>query len=286
MRFVSSARNVPISFPIDHEGRTVVLHRLTVYSREALTEPLRRWFAGGGAASGVIDPEASHVQRFGKGGGSTWRIVPDSAAKEDRRDIDWARFGTPAAHDPFTFGYQWNKEFVHPVADAGERRVRLPEYFRLDTIAGKSPRWSAVAAADVSPSTGLHALRFETPREKNPRPYETPATPESPFRTPGPTAGPFEVNLGDGSVVTYAWYRFADQPAMLNADLSPEEREEAQRRVELLHRAWSKDRTYLPPPTTGTLASLDPALIVTPPAGLEVGYVPIVLRQEGLGVRR
>ena len=52
------------------------------------------------------------------------------------------------------------------------------------------------------------------------------------------------------------------------------------RRVEMLHRAWKKDGAYLPPPTTGKLAALDPALIVTPPDGLEVGYVPIVLRQE------
>ena len=32
-------------------------------------------------------------------------------------------------------------------------------------------------------------------------------------------------------------------------------------------------------PTVGKLADLDPALIVTPPKGLEVGYVPIVTRQ-------
>jgi hypothetical protein len=114
----------------------------------------------------------------------------------------------------------------------------------------------------------------------DPGAYETPDSPESPFRTPGPVAGPFEVTLGDGSVVTYAWYRFADQPAMLNADLSPAEREEAQRRVELLHREWTREREYLSPPTTGSLASIDPALIVTPPPGFEIGYVPIALRQE------
>ena len=67
---------------------------------------------------------------------------------------------------------------------------------------------------------------------------------------------------------------------MLNADLTLAEREEAQRRVELIHRAWTKDRTYITPPTTGSLASLDPALLVTPPAGFEIGYVPIALRQE------
>ena len=39
------------------------------------------------------------------------------------------------------------------------------------------------------------------------------------------------------------------------------------------------DRDYMAPPTRGTLATLDPALLVTPPQGLEVGYVPIVTCQ-------
>jgi hypothetical protein len=34
------------------------------------------------------------------------------------------------------------------------------------------------------------------------------------------------------------------------------------------------------PLSSGSLATLDPALLVTPPAGLKVGYVPIVTRQE------
>jgi hypothetical protein len=66
----------------------------------------------------------------------------------------------------------------------------------------------------------------------------------------------------------------------LNAGLTDAEREEAQRRVELVHRAWTKDREYIASPTTGTLASLDPALLVTPPKGLEIGYVPIAVKQE------
>jgi hypothetical protein len=85
--------------------------------------------------------------------------------------------------------------------------------------------------------------------------------------------------LGRELLVTYYWYRFADQPALLNADLTDAERESLQKRVEKLHQNWKKDRDYLPPPTVGKLADLDPALIVTPPKGLEVGYVPIVTRQ-------
>jgi hypothetical protein len=81
-------------------------------------------------------------------------------------------------------------------------------------------------------------------------------------------------------LVTYYWYRFADQPALLNADLTPAEREQMQSKVEKLHRSWTKDRDYLAPPTVGKLADLDPAQLVTPPKGFEIGYVPIATRQE------
>ena len=67
--------------------------------------------------------------------------------------------------------------------------------------------------------------------------------------------------------------------AQINADLTADEKEALQQRVELLHRNWTKDRDYLPPPTAGRLADLDPAVIVAPPKGLEIGYVPIVTRQ-------
>jgi hypothetical protein len=95
------------------------------------------------------------------------------------------------------------------------------------------------------------------------------------WKKPGPAAGPFEAMLADGSVMTYYWYHFADQPALLAAD----EREALQERVELLHTNWTKDREYLPPPTVDKLADLDPAVLVTPPKGLEVGYVPIIIQR-------
>ena len=34
------------------------------------------------------------------------------------------------------------------------------------------------------------------------------------------------------------------------------------------------------PPTLRQLVRLDPALLVTPPTGLEIGYVPIVTGQQ------
>jgi len=110
-------------------------------------------------------------------------------------------------------------------------------------------------------------------------PYVTPDDPESCWKKPGPVAGPFKAKPGDGSTVVYYWYRFADQPALLNADLTDEEREALQKKVEQIHAEWKPDGEYLAPPQFGELAEIDPALVVTPPAGLEVGYVPIVTWQ-------
>jgi len=123
-------------------------------------------------------------------------------------------------------------------------------------------------------------LRFDQRSKRTPKTYVTPDAADSSWKKPGPKAGPFQAHIGDGSVVTYYWYRFADQPALLNADLTDAEREAMQARVEQLHRHWTKDLNYLAPPVSGELAGIDPALVVTPPQGLEVGYVPIAARQE------
>ena len=282
------ARVAPTSFPVDAQGRTVVLHRLTCYTRAALPDAVRAWFAGGPAASGTLDPAAAHVQRFKDGGGSTWRIFGEGTDKDERRDVDWRAFGTPTAHDEMTYGYRWNPELVKRVergAAGPGARMHLPQHFRLTPREGHAPQWTAIDAKAVPAETGLAAARFTTPRERGEGAYTTPEEPGSPFKSPGPVAGPFEITLGDGSTVTYSWYRFKDQPAMLNAGLTDAERDEAQRRVELLHRTWTKDRDYLPPPTTGALAAIDPALVVTPPKGLEAGFVPIVTRQERKATR-
>jgi hypothetical protein len=174
----------------------------------------------------------------------------------------------------------WDARFVRHDQTPATDLVTLPEYFRLDRNDPKKACWSPVPAAEVPAETGLADVRFDRKPAGPPKTYVTPEEADSCWKKPGPVAGPFEVRPGDGSVVTYWWYRFADQPALLNADLSDAERETLQRRVELLHRHWTKDRDYLAPPESGRLADLDPALIVAPPKGLEIGYVPIVTRQE------
>ena len=79
--------------------------------------------------------------------------------------------------------------------------------------------------------------------------------------------------------MTYSWYRFVDQPSFQQYAWSQEKKAKLQAFVEKFHAQWPIDRDYMAPPTRGSLVKLDPALLVTPPKGLEVGYVPIVTRQ-------
>jgi hypothetical protein len=159
----------------------------------------------------------------------------------------------------------------------GDGLATLPEHFIVVPREGKQPLWRA-APQGVDLPASLREVQCTPPEKHTPEPYVTPT--DGAWAKPGPVAGPFRAELGDGSVVTYSWYRFCDQPALQHADLSSEERERMQQRVELLHRNWTKDRAYLPSATTGRLAALDAGVLVTPPKGFEVGYVPIVTRQE------
>lgn len=273
------ARVAPTSFPVGPNGRTIVLHRLTSYHRKALWDGVKSWLEGGPAVSGAIDPAGAFQQTFRPSGGSTWNISPEKTPREKKVSLAWNSIATPTTPDPTTYGYQWNADLVTKITTPQGDRVVLPEYFHL-MHDEKKDHWAIAKPAEVPADSGLAEQRFDRPTEKAPEPYDTPVAPASPFRKPGPVAGPFQAHLGDGSVVTYAWYRFADQPALLNADLTAEEREKMQVKIEKFHRAWTKDRDYLAPPTVGKLADLDPAQIVTPPKGLEIGYVPIATRQE------
>ncbi len=272
------ARIAPTFFPAQTNGQSRLVHHITSYNKQALWNAVQAWFDGGPEATGEIRPDAAILHRFTGKGGATWKIYPDNTDNQQKVPLAWNSFATPIALDPNTFGYQWDTKFVTQTTTKTGSLVKLPEYFRLDK-SGPKPQWVPVQPENVPPETGLTQARFNRPAPRIPKTYLTPDDPNSCWKTPGPKAGPFLARPGDGSLITYYWYRFADQPAILNADLTPHEREALQARVEKLHRHWTKDRDYLPPPASGPLAELDPALIVTPPPGLEVGYVPIVTRQ-------
>jgi hypothetical protein len=282
---VTYARVAPTQFPAADQPHAdaPLVHRITAYRKAALWDGVQAWFDGGNEASGQLDPAASAVHKFNGKGGATWEISPPKDSPIRKAPLAWSSFATPLALDDTTYGYKWAQDSVTRADVTGEALVTLPEYYRLEKDAKDDAkvkeRWVVVSAKDVPPETELAKVDFPRPRRTPQEAYVTPQEPDSCWKKPGPVAGPFEAKLGDGSVATYYWYRFADQPALLNADLTDAERQTLQKRVEMLHKRWTKDRQYLPPPTIGKLAELDPAVIVTPPQGLEAGYVPVVTRQ-------
>jgi hypothetical protein len=274
------ARIAPTQYPLGPDGNSDLLHRLMVYNKKALWDKVEAWFKGGKPADSKIDLTGASMQKFQKGVRSNWSFYGDHIPKEKRALMNITSFMDANVTDSATLRVRWDGELVTRSVTKKGSLVTLPEYYKLvKTGPDDKGQWIAVLPKEVPAETGLQKVDFSNKDERTLVAYRTPEDKESCWKTPGPAAGPFKVKLGDGSTVTYYWYRFADQPALMNADLSKAEREEMQRRVELLHRHWSKDREYLPAPMIGKLADIDPALIVTPPKGMEVGYVPIATQQ-------
>ena len=94
-----------------------------------------------------------------------------------------------------------------------------------------------------------------------------------------------ETTLDDGSVISYRWYRFVDQPVFWNMKREhPEFYTDAylsdlQATIETMHTQWDGTVNLLERPANKNqfhLAEIDHGLLVEPPTGKEVGWVPIV----------
>ncbi|MSU47681.1 MAG: hypothetical protein EXS37_01055 [Opitutus sp.] len=252
-----------LTFPVDAQGNTYIMQDVTAYSTTALSDGVRAWIAGGASVNGKFNPAGAfkptlraNAISFTQGASDATKI-PITGYETT---VLTAIFPTPGST---AFGLRWS---------ATGTIGALPEYF---TQSGTSMR--AITADDVPADTRLTALNF--PEAGIGAAYTSPASATDSWSTPAPRAGPFTVTLVDGTVVTYSWYRFADQPALQALGWSSAEKEALQAIVEKIHAAWAATDEFMAPPSRGTLVTLDSAMVVTPPAGLEIGYVPIVTRQ-------
>jgi len=254
-----------LQFPVDKQGRTILIHNLTHYSKDALYRQVEEWLAGKEVASGKFDERAALV--------SPCKAEPLSLRQGSEKMLirGYEQRVETCVIDTNTFGLQWKPSALEPWMGSWRRGV-FPEYCRQT-----GQEMSAIKASDVPDETGLSQAHFAPALTDEC--YTSPETEDNVWKKPGPRAGPFQAKLSDGSVVTYWWYRFIDQPALQDADLDDAEKAHLQTVAELIQRHWTMDKDYLPPPGIGTLATLDSSLIVTPPHGLEIGYVPIVTRQ-------
>ncbi len=243
-------------WPCDAQGKSILLTDFTYYSNSALYNSIVTWRNGGAASPGTFDTSSAsrYVSTLSAGGFSL---------KQSDNPISFNNAFTMTTFGSRAWGMQWTKP-TPPLAF-------FSEYWK-QSGSNRVP----VAASEVPSSTGLLTKKFT---KAGPGvTYTSPTT--GAWATPGAKSGPYKAYLNDRSIVTYYWYRFIDQPVFQQYKWSAAEKTKVQSIVEKMHANWPIDKIYIPLPSTGTLVTLDPHLIVTPPAGLEVGYVPIVTKQE------
>jgi hypothetical protein len=245
-----------LQFPVDDQGRTLLVQDVTYYSKAALYDAFKAWRDGGPACSGRLDEKGAWK--------STLRTRTPRFDQAGKKITGVDKIFNTKVFESNVWGLEWydgttnaNGYFPQYSKHVGDERV-------------------AVSAADVPAETQLLTKEFKLASRG--RPYTSPAA--GAWTNPGPARGPFTATLTDGSMVTYSWYRFVDQPSFQQYKWSEDKRAKLQSFVEKIHARWPIDRDYMAPPGSGELATLDPALLVTPPKGLGVGYVPIVTRQE------
>jgi hypothetical protein len=245
-----------LQFPVDDQGRAFLVQDVTYYSKAALYDAFRAWRNGGPPCSGRFDEKGAWKSKL------TTRTTHYDQAGKKLSGVE--RVFDTRVFESNVWGLEWFNSDISP-------KGLFPQYFKQ-----VGEERIAVAVADVPAETQLLTQEFKLagPGE----PYTSPTT--GAWSQPGPKSGPFTVRLTDGSLVTYSWYRFVDQPSFQQYDWSGEKKAALQAFVEKIHANWPIDRDYMAPPSSGTLVTLDPALLVTPPNGLDVGYVPIVTRQS------
>jgi len=124
------------------------------------------------------------------------------------------------------------------------------------------------------------------PRKSGGRAYDALSSPPAGgcMDSPGPALSTlFCVQTRSPSWVAWKWYKFVDQPAMVRAKLSDSQRAFMQKRVETMHKMVKRESRWIKSRGAAAvgLAAIDSALFVTPPKGMEYGFVPVVL-YEGL----
>ncbi len=244
-----------MKYPVDESGKTVLVQDVKYYSKDAIYYPFLSWRNGTGAYDGQFNHQGTwgpdlftRMQAFNQ----------DGVALENMEDIF-----TTEVFGNHVFGMQWRD---NDVTKAGN----FPQYYMQVGDGKRVP----VSVDVVPPELVAKEFTLAEPGE----PYTSPNS--GVWTQPGPASEPETVTLADGSNVTFSWYRFIDQPSLQQFDWSHEKREQLQSLVEKIHTQWRIDSEYMAPPSTGTLVSLDPELMVQPPKGFEIGYVPIVTGQR------
>ena len=240
-----------LQFPVDAEGRALLVQDVTYYSKAALYDAFKAWRNGGPACSGRFDEKGAWKPKL-----TTHTTRYDQAGKKIT-GVD--RVFDTKIFEGNVWGLQW---FASDVSPKGS----FPQYFKH-----VGEQRVAVAAADVPAETGLLTQEFQLAQAGQAlhvaghRRLE-PAGPEA-----RPVHGQARRRFG-GDLLVVPLCRSAVVPAI---------RTGARRRRRSCRRLWRSSTrpgrstaTTCPRPRRGTLVCARSGLLVTPPDGLDVATCP------------
>jgi len=241
-----------LEFPVDRNGNLALSRNLTAYGSSAISNAFRRALASGSAlprstnAAGIFTPllnaQSPKVYQEGKRLGNLSNLLAVNV------------FESRAA-----YGFRMGGD---------TRLVKLPQYY-------KEVGSRRIAIKESEAPIALVNAEFGSLMQTSSHIYQAPSW----WQQSPAASGDLTADLRDGSQVTYRWYKFVDQPSLQRFEMNAAEKAAIQSAVEKMQREWS-NFAMMKKPSSGTLVSFDEGLLVTPPKGLEIGYVPIVVEQK------
>jgi len=244
-----------LQFPVDAQGRTILGRDFTTYSDAALTAPLTTAITAQRDLPRHVDASGVALQNQFYD-----TQLPSGPLYQAGKKLDGLTNNLQMLDQGTAVGWTW------PGATRGTM-VHWPSYYKVSGA-------TAVAVAPSAAPSNLRAVNFSPTAADHNFTYQSPT-----WFNSAPASSPNSVTyLNDGSEVIYRWYKFVDQPMVQRFHWTAAEKATMQALVIKMQTQWAND-ALIDPPTGGSLAGFDPGILVTPPKGLGLGYVPIPITQ-------
>ena len=249
---VTYSKMPKLSFSSDENANTVINRDILGYSADFISSRFREYID----SSGRLPLEADLNGVFKANiSGSAGNLYQNGDSLVQANDLIRSR----TVEQNRGYGFSWSK---------ANSRIGLSEYF-------KKLGNTRVPITEEEAPNQLRRTSFSADNQSRTFIYSAPAW----WFTGSQYTQEIQTNLVDGTTVTYRWFKFVDQPTLKRLNLSVSERNRLQNIAEDMQKSWQQ-KSLQPEATAGVLGSFDKNLLVSPPSGYEIGYVPIITKQE------